>query len=200
MPASPSDIVSPATPPGLKIAYEAIGPDEEQALIRLIEAAGLAYPPYDPGNRRSSASFGWKYDFANDRFVPCPPLPDGLRPLAATAAAFAGVPPESFAECLLNRYEPGAVIQPHLDKPVWEHVVGVSLGAETTMQFRRAVEGGYEHADAVLPPRSIYLLARAARHQFEHSLPPAAATRWSITFRTLSSEGLRRQALGVAAM
>lgn len=192
---------SPAAPPGLKLAYEAITPAEERNLIALIEAAGLSYPAYDPANRRSSASFGWKYDFGADRFAPCPPLPEGFRRIAETAAAFAGVRAEELVECLLNRYEPGAVIQPHLDKPVWEHVVGVSLGAATTMNFRKPLAGGgYDHADAVLPPRSMYLLAGPARHLFEHGLPPAEATRWSITFRSLSAEGQARRRRDEAAL
>jgi alkylated DNA repair dioxygenase AlkB len=192
--------ISPLTPPGLKIAYEVISCEEERQLIRLIEAAGLRYPPYDPGNLRSSASFGWKYDFANDCFAACPVRPEGFGRVEETAAEFAGVRPGDFAECLLNRYEPGAIIQPHLDKPVWEHVVGVSLGGETTMNFRKAAEAGYEHAHVALPPRSIYLLRGAARHEFEHSLPPSKETRWSITFRTLSLEGLRQQALPTASL
>ena len=63
---------------------------------------------------------------------------------------------EHFAECLLNRYEPGAIIQPHLDKPVWEHVICVSLGAPATMIFRHQEMG--EERSVALPPRSMYVL------------------------------------------
>jgi alkylated DNA repair dioxygenase AlkB len=178
----------------LKIAYDAVTPAEEKDLIALIEASGLSYPTYDAGNRRSSTSYGWKYDYSSDRFVPCPPMHQGFRRIAETAAAFAGVEPEDLAECLLNRYEPGAIIQSHLDKPVWDHVIGISLGTRVTMNFRRKVDGLYEYADAELPPRSMYLLADDARYVFEHSLPPMEGTRWSITFRTFSDEGLRRRA------
>ena len=34
-------------------------------------------------------------------------------------------------------------------------------------------------------PRSAYVLSGAAREEWEHSLPPGAALRYSITFRTL---------------
>src|SRR5579872_1627534 len=115
------------SPPGLKLVHEVVTPAEEAVLIKLIVASGLSYYAYDPGNARSSKSFGWKYDFLKDTFSPCDPLPPGFRAIADKAAAFVGLEVEDFAECLVNRYEPGAIIQPHLDKPVWEHVIGVSL-------------------------------------------------------------------------
>jgi alkylated DNA repair dioxygenase AlkB len=179
-----------ATPPGLKLAQDVVTPAEETALMALIEASGLAYSAYDPGNTRSSASYGWKYDFANDSFVPCAPIPEDFRAIADKAAAFAGLAYDDFAECLLNRYELGAVIQPHLDKPVWEHVIGVSLGVPTTMVFHEP--GSDEERPVELPPRSMYLLAGDARHVWQHSLPPMQGTRYSITFRSFSAEGLRR--------
>ena len=37
-----------------------------------------------------------------------------------------------------------------------------------------------------------YLLADDARFVSQHSLPPMGGTRYSITFRTFSAEGLRR--------
>jgi alkylated DNA repair dioxygenase AlkB len=177
-------------PSGLKLAHNVMTSAEEQALIALMEASGLVHNAYDPDNLRSSKSFGWKYDFQKDTFIPCAPLPEGFRAVAGKAAAFAGLRPEDFAECLLNRYEPGAVIQPHLDKPVWEHVIGVSLGAPATMVFVHQDTG--EERPVALPPRSIYLLAGDARHVWQHSLPPMQDTRYSVTFRSFSAEGLRR--------
>jgi alkylated DNA repair dioxygenase AlkB len=179
-----------AVPPGLKLADEVMTAAEETALIALIEGAGLSYYAYDPDNPRSSKSYGWKYDFLKDTFVPCEPLPGGFATIADKAAAFAGLEPGDFAECLLNRYEPGAIIQPHMDKPVWEHVVGISLGAPTTMIFRHGKSG--EERPVRLAPRSMYVLADDARYVWQHSLPPMAETRWSITFRSFSAEGLRR--------
>jgi len=41
----------------------------------------------------------------------------------------------------------------------------------------------------VLAPRSIYHLTGETRHQWEHSIAAMAATRWSITFRSLSEKG-----------
>jgi DNA oxidative demethylase len=139
---------------------------------------------------RERGPVGWNEDFVNDTLVPGDRLPDGFGAIAARAAAFAGLHPKDFAECLLNRYEPGAIIQPHLDKPVWEHVVGISLGLGATMVSRHQETG--EERPVELSPRSMYLLAGDARHVWQHSLPPLWDTRYSITFRSFSAEGLRR--------
>lgn len=178
-------------PQGLKLSRDVITPEEEHALIASIEASGLRYPPYDPGNRRSSTCYGWDYDYANDTFVPHQAAPAAFDKVRDRAAAFAGVTPDDIAEILLNRYEQGAIIQPHFDKPVWDHVIGISLGASATMLFSRENESLDQALPVELAPRSIYLLAGAARHVYCHSLPPVAATRWSITLRTLSDEGRR---------
>ena len=196
----PLDAVCPATPSGLKLAYEVLTEEEEAELIELIEASQLIRKAYDPGNARSSASFGWTYDFARDTFAPCAPIPEGFQAIRETAAAFAGVAPADLAECLLNRYDPGAVIQPHQDKPVWDRVIGISLGSSAPMEFRRDGDGEAGPVVIELPPRSIYLLAGDARHVFTHALPPMERTRWSITFRSYSQEGrrLRKQAASAA--
>ncbi|MCP5402603.1 MAG: alpha-ketoglutarate-dependent dioxygenase AlkB [Novosphingobium sp.] len=180
--------------PGLKLVHEILTVEEEADLISLIEASQPARSPYDPDNPRSSTSYGWKYDYGTDSFVACDPMPQGFRSVAQKAADLAGVRPEDLAECLLNRYEAGAIIQPHFDKPVWDHVIGISLGAPTTMQFSRQGEASALEVAIALPPRSMYLLAGDARHVWQHSLPPMAATRWSITFRDFSEEGRRRHA------
>lgn len=178
-------------PPGLRLAREIMTPEQEAELIALIEGTALSYYAVDPDNPRSSISFGWKYDFRNDSFIPCAPMPEGLRGICETAARFAGVEPDAFAECLINRYEPGAIIQPHCDKPVWELVIGISLGSAAVMTFSKPAELGGESIDIPMPPRSLYLMAGEARHVYRHSLPPVPATRWSITLRTFSDEGLR---------
>lgn len=179
-----------ALPPDLKLAQEIMSPAEEVELIAFMEGEGLVQFAFDPNNPRSSKSYGWKYDFHSDRFLPCDALPANLRTVAARAADVAGLAPEDFAECLLNRYDDGAIIQSHLDKEVWDHVVGVSLGVPTTMVFRHSETG--EERPITLQPRSVYVLQGASRYVWEHALPPIKGTRWSITFRKFSAEGLRR--------
>jgi alkylated DNA repair dioxygenase AlkB len=133
-----------------------------------------------------TASFGWNYDFERQRFKPTEPIPDWLFELRERAARFAHLKPDDLVQALLIRYDPGAGIGWHRDRPVFEHVVGISLGAPATMRFRRRSAGGFDRASAELTPRSIYHLSGEARHDWEHSIAEMNVTRWSTTFRSLA--------------
>jgi alkylated DNA repair protein (DNA oxidative demethylase) len=177
---------------GLSQADGIVTPDAEQALIAAIDAAGLSPFRYHgwEGNRLT-ASYGWRYDFDDASFRPGEPIPDWLLPLRARAARFAGLEPDELAQALLIRYDPGAGIGWHRDRPVFEHVLGISLGSATTMRFRLRRPGGFERSSALLEPRSIYHLTGEVRHKWEHSIAGVTATRWSVTFRSLSERGRR---------
>src|SRR3546814_3843082 len=55
---------------------------------------------------------------------------------------------------LIIRYNPGAGIGWHKDRLVFEHVIGISLGAPASLRLRRRVDGKFERARAPLAPRS----------------------------------------------
>jgi alkylated DNA repair dioxygenase AlkB len=103
------------------------------------------------------------------------------------AATFAGLRADDLVQALLIRYDPGAGIGWHKDRPVFEHVIGISLGNEAAMRFRRRRDKGFERQLLPLIPRSIYHLSQEVRHRWEHSIAPMALPRWSITFRSLSA-------------
>ncbi len=166
-----------------------VTPSEERALIASIDGAELS-PFRFRGwlGKRLTASYGWQYDFDTGSFGPADPIPDWLLPLREKAAAFARLAPDELVQAVVIRYDPGAGIGWHRDRPVFEHVMGISLGAPATMRFRRRRPGGFDRASALLAPRSIYHLAGAARHEWEHSIAEMEVTRWSITFRSLSKK------------
>jgi alkylated DNA repair dioxygenase AlkB len=173
--------------PGLSQASDIVSAEEEQALIAAIDATALApFRFHQWEGKRLTASYGWHYDFDGRGLTPSEPIPDWLLPLRERAARFAGLTPEELAQSLLIRYDPGAGIGWHRDRPVFEHVLGISLGAPAAMRFRRRRTGGFDRASAPLAARSIYHLTGAARHAWEHSIAPMDATRWSITFRSLA--------------
>jgi len=177
---------------GLRYEGELISKVEERALLEKL--GGLNLTPFRfhgwLGNRKTQ-SFGWRYDFEDASFAPTEPIPDWLQPLREMAAAFAGLQPGDFVHVLLARYDPGAGIGWHRDRDVFEKVVGVSLGAPATLRFRRRTPSGFQRANLEVMPRSAYLLAGEARHDWEHSIPPGQSLRFSITFRTLSDKGRR---------
>jgi alkylated DNA repair dioxygenase AlkB len=177
----------PPAPEGFAYRAELITPAEEAELL-----ARLADLPFEPfqfhgyEGRRRVFSFGHRYDFGGaGGLVDAPPIPHWLLPVRDRAAAFAGLAPQDFAHLLINEYREGAPIGWHRDRPVFDRVVGVSLKAPTTMRFRRRAGARFERFSVPLSPRSAYLLDGPARREWEHSLPPARAHRYSLTFRNL---------------
>ncbi len=163
-----------------------VTPEEEVALIARIETAGLTPFQFQQWEgKRLTRSFGWTYDFQTGRFAPGDPIPAWLDPLRARAAAFAGIDPDQLEQALLIDYCVGAGIGWHKDRPVFEHVIGLSLGASAAMRFRRRTGTTFERATADLLPRSIYHLQGEIRETWEHSIAAIDARRWSITFRSL---------------
>ena len=181
-------LFAPSLPAGLTHREGLITSAEEQALIAAIDRAPLEPFRFQGWlGKRCTASFGWRYDFDDRSFALTTPIPDWLLPVREQAAAFAGLRAHDLVQALLTRYDPGAGIGWHRDRPVFEHVVGVSLGAAATLRLRRRREdGGFERASLHLVPGSIYHLAGEARHRFEHSIAEMAETRWSVTFRSLA--------------
>ncbi|MBC9032609.1 alpha-ketoglutarate-dependent dioxygenase AlkB [Sphingomonas sp. JC676] len=176
--------------PGLLYRDDFVSPEDESILIAGVESAPLAPFRFQGWlGKRLTASFGWRYDFEDASFRETAPIPHWLLPLRERAAAFAGLAPDDLVQLLLTRYDPGAGIGWHRDRPVFEHVIGISLGNPATLGLRRRRPGGFDRFSAPLAPRSIYRLSGEARHEWEHSIAPMEVPRWSITFRSLSDKG-----------
>ena len=109
-------------------------------------------------------------------------MPDWLAPARDRAAELAGVEPGDLVEALVQRYPAGSTIGWHRDAPAFGIVVGLSLATASRLRFRRQAADTWE---ITLEPRSGYILDDEARSQWEHSIPPTADLRYSITFRTL---------------
>ncbi len=177
---------------GLAIRPDFIEAAEEAELMARIDGTGLSPFRFQQWTgKRLTRSYGWSYDFETGRFGATDPIPEWLASINERAAAFAGLTPDMLSQALLIRYDPGAGIGWHKDRPVFEHVVGISLGNPATLRLRRRSQSGFERANADLVPRSIYHLAGEVRHDWEHSIAPIDALRWSITFRSLSDRWRR---------
>jgi len=164
-----------------------VAPEEEQALTARIDALELSpFRFHGWAGKRLTDSFGRRYEFETARLEPAEPIPEWLLPLRGRAARFAGLDEDGLAHALLIRYDPGAGIGWHRDRPVFEHVLGISLGSAARMRFRRRKAGGFDRTSVALPPRSIYHLTGEARYEWEHSIAAMDAPRWSITFRSLA--------------
>lgn len=182
---------APAAPPGLRYKAELISAPAADALVG--QFAALPFRAFEfrgfQGLRRV-VSYGWRYDFGAARLERTRPLPDMLRPLRDAAAGFAGLAPEALEQALITEYAPGAPIGWHRDRPEFGAVVGVSFLSACMLRFRRRDGPRWRRFGLMLQPRSAYLLAAEARDVWEHSIAPAPALRYSVTFRTLRSPSL----------
>jgi DNA oxidative demethylase len=176
-----------STPPGLEFRETFVSVAEESTLLE--DISRLPFSPFEfhgwTGNRET-VSFGWRYDFSQARVEAAPAIPDFLLPLRERAADFAGLAPADFEQALVIRYDVGAGIGWHRDRPVFDRVFGLSLLSPCVLRFRRRRQTGFERFSLDAPPRSAYLLTGEIRHEWEHSIAPMEVKRFSITFRSRS--------------
>lgn len=191
-----ADLFDTPPVPGLGTQPDLITPSEERALIAAIDAVDLAPFRFQQWTgKRLTHSFGWQYDFQSGELGRGASMPDWLLSIRDRAAAAAGLAPDALVQALLLRYGPGAGIGWHRDRPIYDQVVGISLGAPATMRFRRKEGERWRRVNVPLEPRSLYHLSGEVRQNWEHSIAPIDQTRWSITFRSFSDQGRRIAAL-----
>lgn len=173
-------------PDGFVYDEEVILPELEADLVRHIEKLPLKeFEFHGYLGRRRVLSFGWHYDFADGSLNTANAVPDFLLAVRESAAAFAGLRASDFPHILVTEYSPGTPMGWHRDKEVFEDIVGVSLLSSCQFRFRRRTPAAWERFTVTLEPRSMYLLRGPVRTQWEHSIPPVDALRYSITFRSL---------------
>jgi alkylated DNA repair dioxygenase AlkB len=172
-------------PSGFAYAPVVIAPADETALVQAFQ--DLPFKPFEfhgyLGNRRI-VSYGHRYDYAARTLRNAEPMPEFLKPLKHVASQFTGIVADAFQQALVTEYAPGAGIGWHRDKPMFEQVVGFSFLAPCTLRLRRKAANGWERKSVTLAPRSVYLLREAVREEWEHSIAPMDALRYSVTLRT----------------
>lgn len=174
-------------PRGLATRSDFINVAEEAALLEYFESL-----PFEPfafqgwQGKRETVSFGWRYDFDESRVQIAPPIPAYLLPLRARAADFAGLRAEALEQALVIRYDVGAGIGWHRDRPVFDQVVGISLLSPCVLRFRRREGRAFRRYNLQTAPRAAYLLSGEIRHDWEHSIAPVGERRFSLTFRSRS--------------
>jgi alkylated DNA repair dioxygenase AlkB len=175
-------------PEGFKYRPGLVPPSDEAELIERFQA--LDFKPFEFhgyfGNRRV-VSFGWHSDFAASRVQRAHDVPDFLLPLRDRAAGFAGIGSAALEHALVTEYAPGAGIGWHRDRPVFDDVIGISLGAPCRFRLRRKQGSGWQRAAIELAARSAYLLRGPVRREWEHSIPPVEQLRYSVTFRSVKT-------------
>lgn len=176
----------PAMPEGFRYQPDLIGEDEERDLVGRFQ--DLDFQPYEHqgylGHRRVAA-FGWRRDAHGHMVETGEPIPDLLRPLLAKVAGFTGLAISSFRHALVTEYAPGAGIGWHRDRPPAVAIAGVSLLSPCAFRLRRKTGERWARATLQAEPRSAYLMSGPSRRDWQHSIPPVEALRYSVTFRTV---------------
>jgi alkylated DNA repair dioxygenase AlkB len=181
-----SALPDPSLPPGFRYQPAVITErEQENLLVRVRELPFREFEFHGYTGKRRVVSFGWKYDFGGRRLVKADDTPDFLLSLRESAARFAGLRPDALQQTLVTEYGPGAAIGWHRDKAVFGEVIGISLLASCVFRLRRARNDKWERVNIVAEPRSAYLLSGASRTEWEHSIPPVDALRYSVTYRNL---------------
>jgi alkylated DNA repair dioxygenase AlkB len=177
--------LSATAPRGFAYHAAAFSEAEERAWLEVLRP--LPFKPFEFHGylgKRQIVSFGWRYDYAGRRLRESDPMPAFLLPLRERAAAVAGLDAARLQQALVTEYDAGVTIGWHRDKPMFEDVVALSFLSPCRLRLRRRSDGGWQRWAAEIAPRSIYRLSGAARHEWEHSIPPVESKRYSVTFRT----------------
>jgi alkylated DNA repair dioxygenase AlkB len=184
--------------------------EEEELLLAYIENLPLAHPSTrDHEAKRRIMSFGWGFNFKENKLIPGPALPRFLHRTQRKIAKWLDIAPARVAEALITEYTPGSAIGWHVDNESFEKIVGISLAGWCRMRLRplygirnnpdalvgaaTASRRGKESVISIeVEPRSAYIMQGNARWQWQHSVAAVETLRYSITFRTLPTTALRR--------
>lgn len=187
---SPED-AQPETrlPDGFRYQADVISPRDEELLLGNIETLPFReFEFHGYTGKRRVVSFGWHYDFSARLLRKVDDMPDFLIDLRSVAASFAGIEPAKLQHVLVTEYGAGAGIGWHRDKAEFGEIIGISLLAPCVFRLRRRAGAGWDRVKLIAEPRSAYLLSGASRSDWEHSIPPVDALRYSVTFRNLREE------------
>jgi alkylated DNA repair dioxygenase AlkB len=175
---------------GLHYVPEFITVADETKLLREIDAR-----PWLADLKRRVQHYGYKYDYkarAISRSMFVGPLPTFALELGARlidAQLLTEVPDQ----LIVNEYEPGQGITPHVDcEPCFkERIVTVSLGSHCEMEFLPK-DDEQTAKKILLEPRSALLISGEARHEWLHTIRARLsdhgrfrARRVSLTFRNV---------------
>ncbi len=162
-------------------------PEEEKGLLEIIATLPLMparYKEYESKVR--ILSFGGLNDFNTHTVKPSPALDARLVPLRNRVADWLKIEHGAISHLLVTEYLSGTQLGWHRDVPVYETIVGISLGNPATIRFRPwppDVLTSHRKVSLEVMPRSIYKLDGEARWGWQHAVPPVKYPRWSITLR-----------------
>ncbi|KND00415.1 uncharacterized protein SPPG_09218 [Spizellomyces punctatus DAOM BR117] len=182
--------------PGLFLIDDFISKEEEDQLLATLDGRAWGGKGQKPNEelRRRTQQYGYLFSFrtrqVEEHLGPLPAFVDGVVERMRAFGVFAKEPPEYL---LVNEYERGQGIMPHVDASTFgSTVTSLSLLTPCVMTFSKRDSG--ESVDILLRPRSLLVLTGDSRYNFTHSIsknqvdhycgePIERGRRVSLTFR-----------------
>jgi alkylated DNA repair dioxygenase AlkB len=182
--------------PGLTYLAGYVPPSDEDVLLMAVDAE-----PWLSDLRRRVQHYGYRYDYKArkvDSSMYLGPLPEWAQTLAARLVSDQHMPiaPD---QLIVNEYEPGQGITPHVDcVPCFGPVVcSITLGSQCVMELSAVKEDRTE--TLLLERGSLVVLSGDSRYHWRHAIPGRKTDRVgdqmlrrgrrvSLTFRTVLIE------------
>ncbi len=152
---------------GLSYIPNFITSAEETTLLNAIDQQ-----PWLTDLKRRVQHYGWKYDYTArrvDETMRLGVLPDWLMDYCQKLKS-EGYFPKLPDQVIINEYQPGQGIAPHIDcVPCFEETIAsLSLGSPCVMEFTNPATG--EKINQLLEPRSLLIFSGEARYQWRHGI------------------------------
>jgi alkylated DNA repair dioxygenase AlkB len=166
-PNTPIDLAKYAFPQveGLYIIPNYLSSEETSNLLRKIDDQ-----TWNSESARRVQQYGYKYISQNEKveIKDAPAPPEFLKKLQENLLA-QKIFPEMPDQIIINEYEPGQGILPHIDNPEYfgPVVASLSLGSEVPMDFSK----NGRTVTVAFPVGSLIILTGPARNEWSHSIP-----------------------------
>ena len=155
--------------PGLSYISDFIDAQTEESLIRVIDDQ-----PWITDLKRRVQHYGYKYDYKARNVTPDSKLgdiPTWLMPYCESLQS-AGLFQRLPDQVIINEYQPGQGIAPHIDCiPCFDAIIAsLSLDSACLMNFKHSKTK--QSTSQLLEPRSLMVLSGEARYEWQHSISP----------------------------
>ncbi len=170
--------------PGLVIVENLITPEEEYALMNAVDCE-----PWNTTLSRRTQHYGYVYNYKSKVVLKTKPIPDYCDFLIERLLSN-GILTLKPDQMIINEYEPGQGISPHVDdvRSFADGIVSISLGSNVTMDFT----SNNNKVEVPLPRRSVVALFGQARYEWKHGIAARKfdngekrSRRISLTFRKM---------------
>jgi len=163
--------------PGLVIVKDFVMREEEEVILKALDEL-----EWSTDLKRKVQQFGWRFDHLSQnmkgkRIGPLPTFCASVTARLYERRLF----PFEVDQMIVNHYQPGQGIHPHIDKThCFDTVVGsVGLGSSCVMEFRNADSSKNAAViDVFFERRSAVVLSGDARYKWTHGIPGRAYDNW----------------------